>query len=265
MANIYFQRIKKFFGDVKLKAKKYQSLLVDIIDKNNEKVSVNVGRMTDRHYKESLSKLSKDKAELIDLPESRELIDRKTRVIKSKESGKKISRTLKKRLDNDLKQTLMEFSKSGKSKLEVINGKPTGKTNPELIEAFQKKITETYSSYTKRHPKTGVPPQVKNIAITEVRSRIDDMKERYAAELVKKNKNIKMETGWLHNRSLSKVPRLPHMNLSGTWVPFGTKFKVQKSDSIGFDLMSRPHDPNAPPDQVIGCNCDSIHRARIVS
>lgn len=259
--NIFFGRIKKKYGDDLLKGKRYEEMISEIVAQNNEKISRAVGRISNNQYQKQLKKLSADKAKTVKLPDISEVLPKRSvLLIKGAQSGKIISETLKKRLEKDLREVLKEFEGP---KMEVQRGRTTGKMKPELVAAFQDKIKETFEGYTKKDPSIGVPGNIRNIAVTETRSTVNAIRDEYVKKLLKKNKNLEMVKTWKHNRKLSKKPRQSHMRLDGQTIPYEDLFKVDNEKTGGFDNMLRPHDPAAPPEQVIGCSCEAIYKARL--
>ncbi len=264
MASSYFKRLQKKYGKENLTGKKYNKLIQEILTHNNTKISRAMGRLSDKNYRDNIRRLSKKKQKIIKLPDIEEVLPKRSVfLIKAADSGKSITDTLRTRLEKDLRSTLENFQKLGLSKMEIQRGQATGKINPKLIAEFQKSITQTFESYTKKDKVTGVPGQIRNIAITEIRSTVGMMKEEYNKKLLQKNPDMKMTKTWLHNRRLSKKPRKTHMALHKIMIPIENKFKVDREKESGYDMMSRPHDPAAPAGQVIGCSCDIVYRAII--
>jgi len=264
MASSFFRRLTQKYDSENLKGKKYQKVINEIIAHNSEKIGSVINRLTNKNYKESLKKLSKEKTKTVKLPDLSEVLPKQSVfLIKAADSGKVISDTLRSRLEKDLRGALGEFDGTGKKRMEIQRGTATGKINPELIKLFQEKITGTFENYTKRDKKTGVPSNVKNIAVTEIRSTIGLIKDSYIAKLKEKNPNLVFIKTWIHNRGLSKKPRQYHIEMNGVTIWEDEKFKVPRGDGSGFDYMTRPHDPEAPLGQIIGCNCDYIIKARI--
>ena len=264
MASTYFKRLEKKYGKHDLHNQKYNKLIKEILAHNNEKVSNALGRLTAGHYQENVRKLSKKKQQILKLPDIKSVIPKRSVfLIKAAEQGDFISDTLRTRLEKDLRSTLEEFQKTGQSKMEIQRGKATGKINPELIKLFQGKITGTFENYVKKDKLTGVPGNIRNIAVTEIRSTVGMIRDEYKRELLRRNPHIKMEKTWIHNRRLSKVPRANHMRMHNVTIPVEQKFKVDREDGIGYDMMDRPHDQNAPAKQKIGCSCDCVYRTII--
>ena len=110
-----------------------------------------------------------------------------------------------------------------------------------------------------------MPTNVHAIAVTEFRSTVGAINEAYTDKLMEKNPDLTVRVQWIHNRSLSKEPRPGHVAMDGKMVKKGEYFRVPVYEKKGkrwlrtgnYVLMRRPHDPDAPPGQVIQCNCDA--------
>lgn len=264
MASSYFRRLEKKYGKTKITGKKYQSLISEILGHNNHKIGNAIGRLSNEHYQNSVSKLKKTTQKTIKLPDLSEVLPKRSVfMIKGAEKGKFVSETLRTRLEKDLRDTLKQFDQSGKTRIEIQRGKTTGKLNPELIKLFQKNIKTTFENYTKRDPKIGIPTNIRNIAVTEIRSTMGSIREGYKNQLLKKNPGFRAVKTWIHNRKLSKIPRISHMELNGKTIPDDQRFEVGRDDGSGIDYMVRPHDPSAPPGQNIGCSCEAIYKIQI--
>ena len=262
MASAFFKRLAKKYGTENIKNKKYEAVIQDILVHNNEKTSRAIARMSNDNYKNQLKKLNKKKQKVVKLPDISDVLPKRSVfLIKAAEQGKMITDTLRTRLEKDLRDTLRKFQETGESKMEIQRGRTTGKINKKLIQEFQKSITGTFESYTKKDKKTGVPGNIRNIAVTEIRSTVGDIKAEYNWVFLEKNPGVKMTKAWLHNRRLSKVPRKPHMALDRVTIPIQEKFKVDREKEAGYDMMDRPHDPAAPAHQKIGCSCDCVYKA----
>ena len=94
------------------------------------------------------------------------------------------------------------------------------------------------------------PPHCQTIAITEVRSALNLSKYEYAKHLAAAG--LKVKKKWRHSGH-PKEPRPGHLALEGVEVDFARNFAV--AGKHGRVWMQYPHDPNAPPDEVIGCGC----------
>lgn len=262
MASIFFRRLADKYGSQKLKGRKYQEMITEILAHNNEKAGRAIGRLTNKNYMDSVKKLTKEKEKAVKLPNISEVLPKRSVfLIKGADTGSIISVDLRDRLQKTLRSKLKEWDSTGEKRMEIQRGTTTGKINNKLVVEFEKAIKETFVNYTKRDPSIGVPKNVHNIAVTEIRSTVGTMKAEYKNKLKEKNPNLKMTKTWMHNRSLSKVPRKTHMVLHGYTIPDDERFYVERENGSGYDYMDRPHDPTAPPGQNITCNCDIIYRA----
>lgn len=277
MAKIHLQRlIKQYdFSPDEVSGSNYRKLIKRILQNNAENMSKASARLSSDHWSKSLNKLSRsarDKRQFI-LPNVEEVMPKRSIFInKAAERGELITDTLRDRLTKDLRDTLNGFrTESGEPAFLRRAGAKAGTINPKLIDQLQKNLQKTFQGYTKRDPRYGVPGNIKTIATTEARSAINGMKRAYNEELMRRNPNIRMKKTWLQNRSLAKEPRKGHGEVNGQTIDFRENFNVpnyQKVKGIwmlmGHDLMDGPHDPNAPAEQVIGCNCDIKYFAEIL-
>ena len=266
MAKIHIDRIVDRLGIPKdqVTGQNYQEVMIQVIDKNTKNIQRAVGRLTNSNYEKQIVNLKKKgrlKEKTVLLPSMEEVLPKRSvSVLKAADSGKQITQTLSERMNKSLRDTLKQWQATGKP-FEIVSGVNAGKINPELINSFEKDIINVFQDYTRRDPSIGVPPNVKGIAITEIRSNIDTVKSEYHKELLRKNVDtMKMTKTWRQNKGLSKVPRKEHSEIDGVTIPRDELFKVP-SPTGGFDLMSHPHDPSAPADQVIHCSCDAVYKA----
>lgn len=266
MAKIHVDRITRKLGlsPESLSGQNYQDVMTQVIDQNTKNIQRAVGRLTNSNYEKQIVNLKKKgrlKEKVVLLPSMEEVLPKRSvAVTKAADSGKQITQTLSDRMNRSLRNTLKEWQATGKP-MEIMSGRNAGKINPELISNFEKDITSVFQDYTRRDPSIGVPPNVKGIAVTEIRSNIDAVKAEYHKELLRKNVDImKMMKTWRQNRSLSKVPRVEHSAVDGVTIARDESFKVPNGKG-GFDLMRHPHDSQAPAGQVINCNCDAVYKA----
>ena len=180
---------------------------------------------------------------------------------------------LKSELDKQLRTILKDYKDRKKPVYIVRRGAKAGRINPQVIGDFEKRIMNTFTNYTKKDKRYGVPSNIHTIAVTEVRSTVSEIKEQYNQRLLEKNKDkLKMFKRWIHNRSLSKEPRPHHEQMNGRTIEgskeFAVRRKIKKKGKwvqIGWTRMKRPHDPSAPKDQVISCNCDVDYFMRLIA
>ena len=264
MARIFIQRLEKKYGKENIKGRKYQEMISEILAENNQKVGNAVGRLSKQNYETQMKKLSAKKATTVKLPDVSEVLPKRSvYLIKAAQSGRAISDDLRASLERNLRQTLEKYTEDGGPRLEIKRGRTTGRINRKLIDDFQAAITETYKSRTKKDKGLGVPKNIKQIATTETRSVVSAIKREYNQRLTDNNPSIIMVKIWVQNRVLAKKPRSSHAEQDGRELPMNQLFKVRREQSGGFDNMHGPYDPQASAENVIGCNCDLLYKARI--
>lgn len=266
MAKIYASRIAQKLGisEDDVSGENYRDIMSEVIEQNTRNIQRSVNRLTNSSYEKQLVNIRKKgrgKEKIVLLPDVEEVLPKRSvSVVKSAESGRLITQTLADRANKSLRETLKTWQQSGRP-WEISTGRNAGKIDPNLIREFEKSIRGTFQSYTKVDPSIGVPGNVKQIAITEIRSNIDAVKSSYHKELERKNSGtITVTKTWRQNKSLSKTPRENHKVMNGVTIPRGDLFKVPNPNG-GFDLMDHPHAAGAPAEQVIGCNCDAVYKA----
>lgn len=271
MAKIYLNRLAKKYGiDPKnVSGENYQILMNQILARNTKNITEATAKLTDEHWTKSLSRVSTKEKRFI-LPDVSEVLPAKAVYIKkTADQGQLITNSLRTKLSKDLQESLLEFRTAKTDEPAFIRrrGAKAGTINPELINIFQAKIKDTFAAYTKIDPTFGVPPNIKTIAVTEARSAINDIKDAYTKDMLKKNPDMKMKKKWIQNKSLAKKPRKGHNEVDGQIIDFNEKFIVSlynhKGQLVKVFPMDRPHDPLAPKEMTIGCNCDIEHFAEI--
>lgn len=168
--------------------------------------------------------------------------------------GKLMADNMRQTVSNDLRRTIQEFINNEKLPAFIRpTGTKAGTINPKLIESFAQRMKKTFENYVKRDPKIGAPANIRSLAITATRETVSSIKAQYARTVADENRgSMKVFKMWVHNPFLSVNPRKTHMRMNAKAVPLDGMFKVKNEDG-GTDLMDRPHDPNAPAGQVIGC------------
>lgn len=270
MAKMHSGRLKKRYG---FTGKKYGNLMEKIIANNTESISKAVGRISNDNYKKAFKKY-RTKARRFVLPDVSEYIPKRNIFIrKGAERGALITGALKTELDKQLRSILTTFKDRKQPVYIVRRGAKAGRINPQVIGEFEKRIMNTFTNYTKKDKRYGIPSNIHTIAVTEVRSTVNEVKAQYNKRLLSKNHDkLKMFKTWIHNRSLSKEPRPHHQQMNGRTIAgdkdFAVRRKVKKKGrwvQIGWTRMKRPHDSSAPADQVISCNCDLDYFMRLVA
>lgn len=262
MAKFHLDRVR---GKYNFTGEKYRKLMERVIASNTENIGRAVTRISNQNYEKAAKRIPKKKGKKLIMPDVSEVLPKRSVYFrKAAEQGNKISDTLRDRLTADLRATLIEFrTKTGKPAYTRQAGALAGTTNPEAIKLLESKLVETFQSYTKKDPDTGVPGNVRTIAVTELRSTIDDIKYQYAQKFQEKNPDIKMKKRWRHNGRLVEEPRPGHKKANGMTIDFNDNFVLDKYKKIkgkwvkiGVVSMRHPHDPAASADDVIGCQCD---------
>lgn len=241
--NINLDRIRKRHG---YRGERLHEITGKIILENSEVMARKVSRMAKSDFTKKARKIAPGRRltfpELDDVFPGRSVFIKKAAV-----NGRLISENLRQELGRKLRQSMREKGLTARA------GVTAGRVRRDLIEDFEKKVHDVFESYTKKDPRIGMPPNVHTIAVTEARSAVNEIKEKYTKKLIDAN-GLKGRKRWIHNASLSKVPRRHHMALDGKEIEMDAKFKVKGPG--GTVMMSRPHDPNAPIGEIASCNCD---------
>ncbi len=244
----------------------YRILMQKVLSHNMESIARATTRLSVSHWKKSLSKVKRtgrEQRQFI-IPDLSDTLPKRSILFrKSAEQGDLIVDSLRDQLTKNLRDTISNFTtETGEQAFTRKRGKEAGTMNPKLTKEFEKQIVETFSGYTKRDPKYGVPPNVHTIAVTETTGTVNDIKDVYMQELINKNPDLKATKEWIQNRGLSKEPRIGHSDVHLQRISINDKFLVPMYEKkngkwmkIRVDAMDRPYDPNAPLDQVIGCHC----------
>lgn len=253
-------RLKKY-GINKISGNNYNALMRDILIKNNQDIAQATAKLSDDHWNKSLKKISKPKRFI--LPDVSEVLpEENVHIVKAAEQGQLMSNTLRERLSQDLRDAMDEFRTKVTDEPAFLRrrGIKAGTINPKVIDLFQGKIAKTFENYTKVDPQFGVPSNIKTIAVTEVRTTINDIKDNYVKTLLDKNPDLGMKKTWKQNKELAKEPRRGHSEVNGLTINQNEKFMVPLYNKKGLKInttpMDRPHDPSAPAEQTIGCNCE---------
>lgn len=273
MAKIYLSRLQKKYGfkEDDIKRLNYRKLMKEIIQNQTENMSRATARISSKNYESQLKKIKEAEKKII-LPDVQEVLPKKSVFIrKGAEDGNLITDKLRDQLTKNLRDSLQEFKTKKKGIPAFVRraGKLAGTINPEVIKIFEDKIINTFQNYTKKDPRYGVPSNVKQIATTEIRSVVNQLKDEYNKNLLNKNRDkIKMYKQWRQNKRLSKEYRRGHDKVNGKKIEMDEVFQVPLIVKVkgrfvqkGITPMKHPHDPQAPADQVIGCNCDIVYFA----
>lgn len=227
------------------KAGTYAELIREVIAHNTEKVARGLGRLSEARYRRSADRALG--SGVMVLPRWDEVVPKRAVWLKkSMESGEVISETLRNRLTAAMRQELVDWRGEA--------GAAPGRVPPELLRRLEARVAAEMRSYTA--PST--PARQSNaraIAVTEVRSAVDEVKFEYAKRMALANtERLSVRKRWKHNDSLVRKPRPGHKALDGATVGLHESFTVQTPR--GPVQMMHPHDPMAPAGEVIGCQCD---------
>jgi hypothetical protein len=263
MAKIKSDRLIKKYGKTNIRNGKYQALMNEVLANNNEAISRAILRQSRSSWDKGLKKITTKEKQFI-MPSLQDVLPKRSVFAsKSAESGKFIMDTLKDRLTKDLRTTLDTFTeKTGEQRYIRRRGKLAGTINPKVIKDFQKSIRGTFENYRKIDPKYGMPSNIHNIAVTEVRTVVNNAKRAYTETLLRKNKDLEAKKKWRHNKSLSREPRRGHQEADGQEVGFNEMFvlntyKMVKGKRIytGKIQCQHPHSEELPLDEKVSCNC----------
>jgi hypothetical protein len=150
------------------------------------------------------------------------------------------------------------FSKSGGERIVKITHTEHDRVRQELEQATQDGKVTNYE----------LAEALESSNIGRVRSKVIARTETaYAAsaggEAAARQTGVLMEKTWLSTQD-NRTRHLPedsadHRTMNGVTVPMNDKFVVPSKN--GADLMTRPHDLDAPANQTIMCRCKAVYRA----
>ena len=270
MAKIDWNRLTKKYGTENVRAGRYRALMRDIIAHNTQQIGTAVARLSNTHFNNAMRKVTTKEKRFI-VPDISNVVPSGTVYIrKGAEKGKLLTTTIRNSLTRDLRGVMdIVTEKTGEPRYIRRRGEKAGTINTKIIDEYEKRIRNTFSGYVERGKLQKVPGNIHTIAVTEVRSAVNDIKYRYAMSLYERNEGqVEARKFWVHNRSLSDTPRIGHMEVSELTgrdpIPVTHFFVVpwyhdkgKKAGQLrGIHRMKAPHDPSAIPEQVIGCNCD---------
>ena len=245
MAQYHVTRLDQRFKD--WRGQKYRDLMSMVIAHNTDQIAQGFAKRTEDDFKKSVK--SKTKGARIHIPSWTETIPTPDiHFRKAAEKGTLLTNTLREELSKKLRETLVD------PKFMPKRGKNAGVVNADSIKEFEKTVRGVFENYTKTtNRKIGVPSNVYSIAVTEIRSAVNNTKQKYFEKVIEKNPTVVIKKKWKHS-GMSRNPRKGHLVLNNKTVGIHDRFKV-KNDKGGFDYMLMPHDENAPAEQVISCNC----------
>lgn len=251
MAKFHLDRIKKKYGWT---GENYSELMSKIIASNSENIQRATARISKKSFEKENKKITKKEKRFV-LPDVTEALPKRSVYLrKGAEKGTLLTDNIRDRLTKDLRETLTQPGYIS------ARGVTAGSLKNKIVDDFEKKITATFQGYTKKDPRYGVPSNIHNIAVTEVRSAVDNMKHDYISKVIEKDPAVIVMKKWKHNKKLSKVqPRETHEILGRQRsIPFDKNFVIPVSGV----QCPYPHAPGMPADEVIGCHCECIYMVR---
>jgi hypothetical protein len=226
------------------RGKKYERLISQIITENQVKIANSVLKDSKKRFTKNLmSILPKTKREkVVVLPDLGSVIERSPTIIKAAQEGVLLTKTLRERMRTDIKNVLISENITTKK----------GTVNKNIQKKLQKELIKTYENYTKKNPKFGMPNNIRNIAVTESRSIMNNIRYEYIKRVESEvSSEVTVKKRWVQNRGLSRDPRESHNSLA-------------KSPAIGLNeqfnvngyMAFTPHDARLPASESIGCSCE---------
>jgi hypothetical protein len=260
MAKFHLDRLKKKYENIPVKGKTYEALMTEVISHNSERVSRKILKVDEDNWNRALKKITPKEKTFV-VPDVSEVLPKQSVFVrKAAEQGDLMRDTLRDELNKNLRETLDTFTEKTKEATYIRRrGVGAGKINEKLIKQFEQNITTTFQGYTKKDPKFGMPTNIHTIAVTEMRSTINNIQYDYVDKLISDNEDIEFNKTWKQNKRMAKEPRRGHDEVDNIKIPMRDLFQVPRYKKIrgkwariGTTMMRYPHDPNAPPDQVIG-------------
>lgn len=254
MAKVYLDRLRKRHGWT---GGSYRELMRKIVEANHDTVSRQVAAR-DAAW---LRRRAESRAGQVMVPPMDELLPAsRLYARKAAVRGDLMADALRDKLSKNLRDSLAEYM-SGAA--QGKRGQNRGRMDAGLVNTFEQAIQHTFESYTRRQGGQ-MPTNVRTIAETELRCAVSEVKHLYAEALVNANPGkLELAKRWVHHPHLSDQPRDGHASVDGRMVSLNQGFKVPLTRRtsagvkvLGFTVMQYPHDPSAPPEQVINCHCE---------
>lgn len=235
----------------------YRTLMQSIIAHNTDQVSKKVAKISKDTYTKQVDKMS-GKFKRLAVPDISDVLPKRSVFMrKAADKGNLITDNLRDKLTKDLREII------AKPEYTRRRGALTGTLKASAIKDFEESIKQTFQNYTKRDPKIGIPKNVHTIAVTEVRSAVNQIRHEFTMEMVKKNPDVEVRKMWKHNGRLVKEGRQAHLDLDGTEIGASEKFVVYDEQDNREYLAAHPHAENLPPGSVIGCQCECQYFVRV--
>jgi hypothetical protein len=257
MAKVHLDRINKRYGWT---GGNYRELMGTIIAENTLSISHAVARTSHDIFSKEFHKLKGTKEKIMVLPDITEVVPKRSVFIrKGAERGKLISDSLRDKLAANLREVM------NRPEYMTASGQYSGRLKRKIINDFESEITKTFENYTRKDPSFGVPSNVHAIAVTEIRSTVDQVKAEFMDRFLKKNPEASATKTWIHNSALAKNKRnvrKHHLALNNVTIPVNKNFITHDHDTGQTIIMPYPHHHSLPPEQIISCHCEAVYRIK---
>jgi len=251
------QKYPNAFRDGDVKGVVYRNLMTEIIAHNTEQVSKKVAKISKGSYTKQVDKMS-GKFKRLAVPDISDVLPKRSVFMrKAADKGNLITDNLRDKLTKDLREII------AKPEYTRRRGALTGTLKDSAIKDFEESIKQTFQNYTKRDPKIGIPKNVHTIAVTEIRSVTNQIRNEYTMQLVKNNPEVEARKSWKHNGRLVKEGRQSHVDLDGVEIGSDEKFEVLDEQSGRTYFAEHPHSENLPASSIIGCQCECQYFVRV--
>ena len=251
MAKTYKNRLEKKYGDYN----SYSELMQKIIERNHRLISGAVVRASNNFFDKENKKITKHEKALV-LPELENVIVKAQKINKTQERGKFIADNLRYKLNRKLKDIMTNPDYIRR------RGSLAGTMKPIAVDDFKKEIKNVFENYTKVDPTIGIPSNIRNIAVTEIRSAVNVTKHEFITQMQNRNPDCEILKIWIHNRKLSKVPRKAHQELNGLEISFKNNFEYYNKETGNRITTPYPHHETMPAAEVIGCSCEIQYKVK---
>lgn len=231
--------------------------MTEIIAHNTEQVSKKVAKISKDSYIKQVDKMS-GKFKRLAVPDLSDVLPKRSVFMrKAADKGNLITDNLRDKLTKDLRAIIADPKYTRK------RGELTGTLKASAIKDFEDSIKQTFENYTKRDSRIGVPKNVHTIAVTEIRSVTNQIRNEYTMQMVKNNPEVEARKQWRHNGRLVKEGRQSHVDLDGTEIGSNEKFEVLDEQSGRVYMAEHPHAESLPAGSVIGCQCECQYFVRV--
>lgn len=236
--------------------KRYGSLIKKILVENKKVIATSILEQDKKRFEKNLRDLlpKTEKQKVIRMPDISNVIRKSNVIIKAADNGELMNQSRREDMRKILKDVILS------KKVDTTKGV----VNNSIVKEVESKFKDYFENYTKNSPPYGVPKNLHNIAVTETRSLLNNVRHEYMSKVndTAKQEGFEMFKTWIHNNSLSKQPRSNHGVLDGVMLPMDAQFHLVGSKDKKHYYIDSPHDYSLPPEEVITCNCDVVYRMK---